>query len=98
MGGLDNKPLDKNMDNTIAYQLGSILSLVEQCPAGDNIDKGLILCRLLKESGFSIIQHKHIMEYCYKCQKETESTYLGGVCKICDTSRTTPKYLEGQKK
>ncbi len=45
------------MDNTIAYELGKVVNqtLINK-EVGDNIDKGLILCRLLNEAGFNIIQ------------------------------------------
>jgi hypothetical protein len=42
------------MDNVLAYQLGEAARDAMKGPAGDLIDVGLILCRVLREKGFEV--------------------------------------------
>lgn len=46
--------LDRFMDNTVAYTLGEIVREVEKHDIGDDIDRGLVLRRLLEENGFTL--------------------------------------------
>jgi hypothetical protein len=48
--------LDSLMPNTTAMTLGEIVMDVARAPAGDKIDRGLILLRLLLEHGFMLVQ------------------------------------------
>ena len=52
-----NKPLTANMDNVLAWRLGKVCldAADPKKPAGDYIDRGLILRRLMEEAGFLII-------------------------------------------
>jgi len=52
------KPLDPGMDNVIASRMGEVAMSAgsrTRTDVGDNIDRGLILLRLLKEQGLSVI-------------------------------------------
>jgi hypothetical protein len=40
------------MDNVVAWRLGEIAREAAKGPAGDLIDTGLLLCRLLHDKGF----------------------------------------------
>lgn len=42
------------MDNVIAARLGAVVREVETLHPGDDIDRGLILRRLLREHGFVV--------------------------------------------
>lgn len=49
------KILDKNMDNTVAARLGDVSREASRLSVNvDSIDRGLILSRLLSESGFEL--------------------------------------------
>jgi hypothetical protein len=53
-----SEPLDAGMDNLTAYRLGEVgLQLIEypREKIGDEIDRGLVLRRLLEESGFFLV-------------------------------------------
>lgn len=47
-------PLSRFMDNVPAARLGKIVREVESLHPGDDIDRGLILRRLLEEHGFVV--------------------------------------------
>lgn len=49
------KLLDRWMDNTLAQRLGEVADAAAQSHAGDRIDRGLILRRLLEDAGFRLI-------------------------------------------
>lgn len=51
-----NEPLNRFMDNVLAYKLGKICmeAASPQQKVGDYIDRGLILRRLLEEGGFQL--------------------------------------------
>jgi hypothetical protein len=52
------EPLDEGIDNLTAYRLGKVgLQLIEypREKIGDEIDRGLVLRRLLEEAGFFIV-------------------------------------------
>lgn len=48
------RPLTAAMDNILATRLGEIAARASQYPFGDNIDRGLVLLRLLNENGFAV--------------------------------------------
>lgn len=51
----------ESMGNIIAYKLGKVgLELIRypEASIGDEIDRGLVLLRLLNESGFKILHEK----------------------------------------
>lgn len=50
------KPLDSGMDNVDAWAIGELASLNQDIQAGDYIDSGLSLARLLAESGYLIVK------------------------------------------
>lgn len=54
---MGNKPLDSAMDNVLAWKLGCIAINAgdDREDVGDRIDRGLILLRLLNESGFMLL-------------------------------------------
>ena len=47
-------PLDALMDNVLAWRLGEIANDAVKWPAGDLIDRGLTLLRLLKDREFNV--------------------------------------------
>ena len=49
------KPLSIAMDNVQAWRLGEAAQTASKAPAGDPIDRGLALRRVLEESGFVLI-------------------------------------------
>ena len=52
-----SEPLDESMDSVFASMLGKIAAESGEYgsqKAGDNIDTGLFMCRLLREKGFEI--------------------------------------------
>lgn len=49
-----NAPLNALMDNVLAWKLGEVADAAVQAPAGDLIDRGLVLLRLLNEAGFEL--------------------------------------------
>lgn len=52
----NGKPLTSMMDNVLASRLGSVAIKAMKGSAGDLIDRGLILRRILEEEGFEIIE------------------------------------------
>jgi hypothetical protein len=51
-------PLGCGMDNVLAFKLGAIALEAgsrERSDIGDNIDRGLVLRRLLQEQGFTLL-------------------------------------------
>lgn len=91
----DPKPLDRFMDNTLAYKLGKVVDKMDSGDfnkCGDEIDKGLVLRRLLDEAGFYLIVKKHSV-----VQHETEEaiTLPLNITKrvpACIVGRTTPTF------
>lgn len=54
---IEGLPLDASMDNVQAAMLGKIVrDAIDECQSLDRIDRGLILVRLLREAGFSVIR------------------------------------------
>jgi len=52
-----NKPLTAAMDNVLAFRLGKVALAAGTAKAiGDYIDRGLLLRRLMEESGFGIVE------------------------------------------
>lgn len=49
-----SKPLTAAMGNLLASVLGDVVAKAYLAPAGDFIDRGLTLLRLLDESGFEL--------------------------------------------
>ena len=49
------RPLDAAMDNVTALRLGEVANKAVSEPAGDLIDRGLVLIRLLREAGFEVM-------------------------------------------
>lgn len=47
--------LGPSMDNVLAQRLGEIVEAAIQAPAGDRIDRGLVLRRLLEQAGFRLV-------------------------------------------
>ena len=59
----DGESLDADMHNVLAGKLGQIaleVGLPEHIGVGDDIDRGLILVRRLRECGFSITEIQEI--------------------------------------
>jgi len=55
------KPLDHSMPNVVAYSLGLIAREVGTLgadKAGDEIDRGLILVRRLREEGYTVFKER----------------------------------------
>lgn len=50
------RPLSAAMDNVDAWRLGEIYHKARKVPAGDYIDTGLALRRLLEEQGYGIVK------------------------------------------
>jgi hypothetical protein len=51
---MSDEPLTAALDNVLAWRLGEIAHAASKAPAGDLIDTGLILLRMLGEKGFSV--------------------------------------------
>jgi len=49
-----NRPLTSAMDNVDAWRLGECAHEASRAPAGDLIDTGLVLLRLLEEKGYEL--------------------------------------------
>jgi hypothetical protein len=53
------EPLDSSMSNDDAYRLGMLAreaASLGPAKCGDEIDRGLILCRLMREKGYRIVK------------------------------------------
>lgn len=50
----DGEPLTSSMDNVLAMRIGRAAWAAQHVLAGDHIDRGLTLRRLLEEEGFEI--------------------------------------------
>lgn len=48
------RPVNSVMSNVVAWQLGEVAHAAVKEPAGDLIDRGLILAKLLRERGFRL--------------------------------------------
>jgi hypothetical protein len=60
------EPLTAAMDNVLAYKLGRIAldaGKPQRSGVGDNIDRGLVLRKLLEESGFYLIMDAYRIEW-----------------------------------
>lgn len=58
---MENELTQESTNNIVAYRLGKVgLKLIRcsETEVGDEIDRGLILLRLLNESGFKIVYEK----------------------------------------
>lgn len=58
---MSDKYLTSSMDNVLAYRLGNIArspQLHDPISIGDEIDRGLVLRRLLEQSGFGLVELK----------------------------------------
>jgi hypothetical protein len=58
--GWRNRPLEALMPNLDAWRLGEAARKAAVAPAGDLIDKGLILLRLLNEAGYDVIRPRQV--------------------------------------
>lgn len=57
-----NEPLTAMMDNVYASRLGRIADIAARQRVGDSIDRGLILLRLLRQNGFTVLADHPAMQ------------------------------------
>lgn len=58
----EKQELTSAMDNVYASRLGRIADVAAAQKAGDSIDRGLILLRLLKQNGFTVLADQPVMQ------------------------------------
>jgi hypothetical protein len=72
--------LTASMPNTTAAKLGEIANEAARAKAGDTIDRGLVLVRLLREAGFRVYDG-----LCPRCGAEMLASEDRGIhCDGCD--------------